>query len=203
MSNLQEPIHLPFSGFYNTEWEDLVTSAIESACEVEVEEDYILDESLLDKVNGLKVYTNTSKILVDMLNYYTQDEISFDNHEIFKDITFSFIKLKSPNYYNWSTDEIQMDCNNLELLKSRIYQYMQDNFKEFQNYIQEDFSDRSGFSSFYSNSICDSDWQLENLNSVQISYLLSKIISEQEFLEYCVNKQYLQEKIQLEVELTS
>ena len=202
MSNVDNSINLPFSGFYNTEWEDLVTSSIESACEVEIGEDYTLDVSLLSKVNGIKVYTNTSKILVDMFNHYIQDEVSFDNHEIFKDIKFNFIKLKSPNYYNWSSDEIEMACDNLDLLKSRVYQYMQDNFEEFQNYIREEFSDKSGFSSFYSNSVHDSDWQLENLKNIQISYLLSKIISEEEFLEYCINKQYLHEKIQLEIELT-
>lgn len=139
MSNtLQKETCIPFCGFYESEADMMIDHEIEYAFNEDIPEDFYLH------FNGKVVAQAFSKEYVPLFVEYFKDHTG-----IALDIQFK--ELYSPRYYNFETDRIF--CNiSMESVKA-MFDYVG---KECLNdCIQDRFTDRDGFISFYQESMKD------------------------------------------------
>lgn len=146
--------YLPiFPGFYN--------SLIDSNNEI---------ESFLDMEN-----LTDEQIFFDFDSYTKYSSIyacNFIENELkdFGVLSVEFQELISPKYYNFSTDSV--NCK-IEIDTQKICWYIHNNFENFREYIYDNYSNKSGFISSYSNQV--SDWVRNTSN----------------FSDFTINKHYL------------
>ena len=120
-------VQIPFSGFYESVHNDELNFAVESIAESKEVDVMEYDDS----VNWSKTFENVAKD-------YAKVWLDLSN------ISGSFHELKSPKFYNFETDKIicNIDKECLESLKSKI------DLDEFDEWVKENYSTRSGFISF-------------------------------------------------------
>ena len=195
MNKLESTI--PFDGFYNSFIDDdidhQIGQQIEWDCDIydlNVNEEKILWDSYLS-VNRSYFY---NQIAEDYTNFYIDDlnaklNYAYPNHGFTLNAKFSF--LTSPKEYNFETDRIFIDIEKnhaIDFIKYIIKNYK----KELENKIEDRFKSRSGFNSYYKNSLDlwpknYSEWdfnqigtcfELFDLEEEDINYSLREYLSE-------------------------
>lgn len=160
-----------FSGFYNTQFDaDFVFGL-----HLEQESEHFGIEILWDYIN----FDNKAYMAEIGKLYVREIKDTLVEHGFIKDLTFN--KVISPREYNFHSDEL--DCK-FEITKENyenIIKWCKENRKLFNDEIHEKCSNRSGFSSFYSN---DGDVWLDMLENdsfkdeeVQIPVILGIILN--------------------------
>lgn len=185
---------IPFEGFYNS----FISADIENEIELDTEyyselydlnefEEELLCNSFLN-INSYKFYNQIAK---DYTNFYI-DALN----EKLKGFTLkaTYKCLESPKEYNFETDKIFIEIEEnhcIEFIKYIIQNYK----KELENKIEDRFRSRSGFISFYKNSIdlWTKDFKEWDCNMIGTCFELFDI-EEDEDIVYSL-REYLSETI--------
>lgn len=153
--------YLPlFSGFYGSHWDD--------PCFDGEEDIYNLPEGMYfeEFIDWTKYHEHIAKEMCNEVQYLLSDFVS--------DIEFE--KISSPRYYNFENDSIHCE---ITFNKTKVKQYIKDNFEEFSKYIKNNYSSRDGFISYHSNNA--NDW-MHTWNEHQVGSIL-QFICENEQME--------------------
>jgi hypothetical protein len=157
---------LDFPGFYDS----ILSAALDDAEEMQVynllEDHPELDETAVREAfythsTYAKGFDAIARANVDWLNLVL-DETG---------IVLTFESMQSPREYNFGTDVLFVTVNDIELLASLV------NPGEFEHVIQNYFTSRSGFISFYSNDIEAwrakpfAEWDHNELGALLTAYL--------------------------------
>ena len=130
-------VKIPFSGFYNSIHDSIIDSALEceSECYADVDKanDIILDLLNINHYN--KIREELSKVFVEGIN-----ELFWCEHDI--KLNLEFDSLKSPKFYNYSTDEIYccVDNDKINELVALL-----DNENDFIEVLKDKYQSRDGF----------------------------------------------------------
>jgi len=148
-----------FSGFYDSRYK----ANIESDIELYFNGDF-------EKINNLnidykKLYGEYSKALINEFNKFIIEEYEIN-------INIEFVELLSPRFYNYSTDQLSVSCDN-RLSKLYIKLIKNDRFIE---YIKELTNIRDGYIPFYN--ISDFKKSFYKWDDIQKSVLLDFTMSE-------------------------
>lgn len=65
------------------------------------------------------------------------------------DITVTYQKLVSPKFYNYTNDSINVEYDLSEEVFNKLIEYCKEHLEEFEGYLEETYSSRPGFTSFY------------------------------------------------------
>ena len=160
-SNNKTLVKIPFSGFYNSIHDSIIDSALEyeSECYADNDKanDIILDLLNINHYN--KIREELSKVFVEGIN-----ELFWYEYDI--KLNLEFYSLKSPKFYNYSTDEIYCYIDNdkinelvalldnendfIEVLKDKYQSH--DGFIVFDSTLQA--IDNKDYSLFFSDLLC-------------------------------------------------
>lgn len=148
-------INLPeFDGFYNSIFEDLfeISNDLENSGDVTAEQ--------YENINWSEVHKLTAEdYLSNFVHYYRSDLLKFGINFIY------FEGLESPKYYNYSTDKINCVVDfNVKVFKVTVLDFINDNRKEFEQFVKDNYSSYSGFISFYSNDVAV--WEQQYIKKV-------------------------------------
>lgn len=164
---------VPFSGFYCSFHSDLIDRTEERMFYDYDEQEFYqnLADMFYSNVNYRQVFEEYAKIYVDILRDLTG----------LKSLTFE--ELSSPKEYNFSTDRIFVSISREDVAKMLVNVR-----QELKTQIQELFTSRSGFISFYSNQLSDwpkiDEWDHNQIGSILTAYLKKKHSDiEEEILE--------------------
>ena len=130
-------VKMPFSGFYNSIHDSIIDSALEYEPECYADSgkanDIILDALNINHYN--KIREELSKVFVEGIN-----ELFWCEYDINLDLEFD--SLKSPKYYNYSTDEIYcyVDNDKIDELAALL-----DNENDFIEVLKDKYQSRDGF----------------------------------------------------------
>ena len=131
-------INIPFQGFYETE----ISSKLDFELEMMIEND------IYDSVNWQQTHNN---IAVNYANSFLSE----------MGLTGKFVGLKSPKFYNFENDTIQVEFDKDELAKIKTMALeMYDDENDFEQYVSENCKSYDGFISFVDSNLlswCD-DW---------------------------------------------
>ena len=136
-SNNQTLVKIPFSGFYNSIHDSVIDSALgyEAECYADSGKanDIIFD--VLNVNHYDKIREELSKVFVDGVN-----ELFWYEYDINLDLEFD--SLKSPRFYNYSTDEIYcyLDNDKINELVALL-----DNENDFIEVLKNKYQSRDGF----------------------------------------------------------
>ena len=136
-SNNQTLVKIPFSGFYSSIHGGIIDSALEYESECYANSgkanDIILDVLNINHYN--KIREELSKVFVEGIN-----ELFWYEYDINLDLEFD--SLKSPKYYNYSTDEIYcyVDNDKIDELAALL-----DNENDFIEVLKDKYQSRDGF----------------------------------------------------------
>lgn len=147
---------IPFAGFYNTKWSDLVDSAFERDCEYFADErqkeDGIPEHERLDETEIGEIYFR------HMCYSSAYQEIARDYVESFNlqikeytglDLGLVFSEMTSPREYNFETDKIY--CKIPLSVARKLVTLAKTKFADtFRKHIEGRHRSRDGFHSFYS-----------------------------------------------------
>ena len=133
-------------------------------------------------------YQNLADIFYSNVNYrQVFEEYAKSYVDILRDLTglksLTFEELSSPREYNFSTDRIFVSISRNDVAKM-LFNVRQ----ELKTQIQESFTSRSGFISFYSNQLSDwskiDEWDHNQIGTILTAYLKKKHSDiEEEILE--------------------
>lgn len=141
---------LPFAGFYNSVYEACIERLFE---EVDNDEDF-----------------GVSKLALAIAKDYTKFFAHYFN------LKLTFKSLLRPREYNFRTDEIVVDLQDVKDLYKRV------NKETLKDFVRETCSDRSGFVSFYSPDV--EDWgDLADWDGNQVGCLLEALLIDEGFTE--------------------
>jgi hypothetical protein len=206
---MESTFYLPtFKGFYGSHFEDFdFYSEIDYINECRTEKGL---KPLSLKYDDLEF--DYKQYYIDISRSITDTVFNFLNENNFiKKI--DFIEIQSPQYYNYSNDDILVSGVFTKKNIASIKKYVKENFKQFDIFIKENFNSRSGFYSFYSfYSDSASYWfeQMNNfelLNELEIQHILLFICDNEGFdlydslyngfsdVPYCPNVTNLEELI--------
>ena len=191
MNKLESTI--PFEGFYNSFISADIDNEIELDTEYyselydlnETEEEFLCNSFL--NINSYKFYNQIAK---DYTNFYI-DALN-ERLKGFK-LKATYKCLTSPREYNFETDRIFIEIEEnhcIDFIKYIIKNYK----KELENKIEDRFRSRSGFISFYKNSIdlWTKDFKEWDCNMIGICFELFDL--EEEEINYSL-REYLSETI--------
>lgn len=125
MQNLTINTAINFGGFYNSIHNDVIDNYID------------LMEYNWENVNYKATYKN-----------YSEDYIKVLNNKLNTDIIFK--ALNSPKYYNYSTDNINVEITKKDILKLFKYIKEEELKEEVINIIKESSTSKDGYIAFYS-----------------------------------------------------
>ena len=136
-SNTKTLVKIPFSGFYNSIHDSIIDSALEYESECYADSDKAND-IILDVLNINhydKIREELSKVFVESIN-----ELFWYEYDIKLDLEFD--SLKSPRFYNYSTDEIYcyIDNDKINELVALL-----DNENDFIEVLKDKYKSRDGF----------------------------------------------------------
>ena len=191
MNKLESTI--PFDGFY----ESFISADIEHQIELDTEyysELYDLNESETELLCNSFLNINSYKFYNQIAKDYTNFYIAQLNERL-KGFTLNakFKLLTSPREYNFSTDRIYIEIEEnhaIDFIKYIIKNYK----KELEEKIEDRFTNRSGFISFYKNSIdlWTKDFKEWDCNMIGTCFELFDL--EEEDINYSL-RDYLSERI--------
>ena len=160
-SSNQTLVKIPFSGFYNSVHDGIIDSALEYVAECYEDSskasDIILDTLSAEHYN--KIMEALSKVFVEGIN-----ELFWYEYDINLDLEFD--SLKSPKFYNYSTDEIYCyiedgKINELAALlnnENDFIKALKDKYKTSDGFIVFDSTlqaiDKKNYSLFFSDLLC-------------------------------------------------
>ena len=101
---------------------------------------------------------------------YAEGQLQF----LFPNIKIEFQRVNSPHEYNFTNDEIAVSIKVSNKTLKDIKNYLINNNKEFDKYIKDRFTSRSGFISFYSNS--SEVWINELFNDLSDTVILGSVL---------------------------
>lgn len=154
--------YLPlFSGFYNSHWSEPCFDGEEDIF------DLPKDKEFWEFVDWNKYYNHISKEMCKEVQYLLSDFVSH----------IEFEKLVSPKYYNFSDDTIYCE---ITFNKTKVKQYLKDNYEKFSEYIKHTYTSCDGFISFHSND--PKDW-MNKWNEHQVGSILQFICENERFEE--------------------
>jgi len=130
-----------FQGFYNTIFEPNEDSTIEDYNDCNGT-DYKFDDFKFD----YDEYHN--RIAKECIN-----SVEKNLNELGFKCSIAFEKIDSPKYYNYRNDSIDIELKITKQVIKKLYSVLKENKEEFEIYIKENFTSRSGFISFYSNDV--------------------------------------------------
>jgi len=197
MNKLESTI--PFCGFYNS----FISADIEHQIGQQIEWDcdlYDLNESEEEILYNNYLTVNTSyfynQIAEDYTNFYIDNlnarlNYAYPDHGFTLNAKFSL--LTSPREYNFETDRILIEIEEnhaVDFIKYIVTNYK----KELENKIEDRFRSRSGFISFYKNSIdlWTKDFKEWDCNMIGTCFELFDL--EEEDIDYSL-REYLSERI--------
>ena len=136
-SNTKTLVKIPFSGFYNSIHDSIIDSALEYESECYADSDKAND-IILDVLNINhydKIREELSKVFVECTN-----ELFLYEYDI--NLGLEFDSLKSPRFYNYSTDEIYcyIDNDKINELVALL-----DNENDFIEVLKDKYKSRDGF----------------------------------------------------------
>ena len=136
-SNNQTLVKLPFSGFYNSIHDSVIDSALEYQSECYADSDKAND-IILDALNVNhydKIREALSKVFVEGVN-----ELFWYEYDI--NLGLEFESLKSPKFYNYSTDEIYCYVANDKINELVA---LLDNENDFIKALKDKYQSHDGF----------------------------------------------------------
>lgn len=160
---------IEFGGFYESLHSSLLDQAVESFC---MDEDGNVDMGMLDDWDWCDSHYSYMLEWVQLFEQWISDEYGVK-------LNFTECELKSPKYYNFETDTIDTTLTSREV--NDILDKFADN-AEFDDYLRDATTSRSGFISFY-----DYDQAKSNKDGVQLQYLfrfLADRFNEQDLMDY-------------------
>ena len=197
MNKLESTI--PFDGFY----ESFISADIDHQIEFEIEyysELYDLNESeeelLCNSFLNINSYKFYNQIAKDYTNFYI-DDLNAKLNYAYPDQGFTlkatYKCLESPREYNFKTDRIFIEIEEnhaVDFIKHIVQNYK----KELEQKIEDRFTSRSGFISFYKNSIdlWTKDFKEWDCNMIGTCFELFDL--EEEDINYSL-REYLSERI--------
>lgn len=180
MKTIQLEINFPmFEGFYYSQLD------LSENIEVGEGEEYAMNEEEFDSIDWNKTNENVSKFY---LNYF-KDELKDFFNEI-GIINLDFVKVDSPNYYNFTTNKLV--CS-IEVNKNKfITELQKHSFEAWEQFLEDNFTSYDGFISFYPNN--PNEWteliqQNFDTDNVIIETLLQFYLEQNE--EFREIKEYL------------
>ena len=155
-------INIPFGGFYESMWSDILDRElemiVENDCNDRQREDGIPTELQLDErtYSDALFYSTDyrageieiARDYVDALNAKIKDELGLD-------LGLKFKTMESPREYNFTTDRLFSDISLKACRRMLAYSRKLDNHGSLNAKIAERHTSRSGFVSFYGNAIKD------------------------------------------------
>ena len=147
---------IPFAGFYESEFAHAIDMQVESMAE---DSDFDEDQVTYQQWHNAIAAKYAAAWITAM-----SDKVGFKINATFK-------KLSSPRYYNYETDQVIVDIEALSI--TNIFDHIVENFvEEYNAYVRETFTPRSGFIPFYPNDL--NIWgSLDEWDSVQVGTMLS------------------------------
>lgn len=179
-------INIPFGGFYESMWSDILDHALEQTGEYDANErqgedgipsELRLDESvyhdaLFDSCDYSAGHDHIARDYVDSLNYLITEETGLT-------LGLTFKAMESPREYNFATDRLFSDISMFKIRSLFEYSRKLDNHATLRNGIKERFTSYDGFRSFYSNDL--DEWMntpLEDWDHNEIGTLLRVVMSQ-------------------------
>lgn len=176
-----------FPGFYGTYYEP------DESCELEG----IASERHFNSLPELIHYDMIKFDYKDYKNEIAENAVYAIENDLSEFVeSIKFQKIKSPKYYNFSNDSIDIEITLTAKNINSIMDYLDKNSKNFQEYLTENYTSRSGFISHYSNDF--NDWFSED--SLTHNHKLGAILnfiwynednSEDDFYEACMMDAHL------------
>ena len=177
-SNNQTLVEIPFSGFYNSVHDSAIDSALEYEAECYADNDkvsgIILDVLNINHYN--KIREELSKVFVEGIN-----ELFWYEYDIKLDLEFD--SLKSPKFYNYSTDKIYcyVDNNKINELAALL-----DNENDFIEVLKDKYQSRDGFIVF--------DSTLQAIDNKDYSLFFSDLLCQLIDFDSIDNNEYYNDK---------
>jgi hypothetical protein len=165
-------IYIPFSGFYNSIWDDEIDRTQE--CDVEyISEEYGISEGdawelVSDTANYTEMHQEIAKAYCDDFSDATKHLLEIES------LTIEYTELQSPKFYNYSTDSI-LGTINLDAVKAMLAMHNADEYVTLSGKIHERHSSCDGFYSYYSNNLDTwlakpiEDWDENELETLLIA----------------------------------
>ena len=162
-----ETISLNFGGFYNSLHSDLIENLLE----------YYYDETDYSELDipYKDLEALYSKHYINFLSKYMQDKYKYN-------ITFEFIRVDNPKFYNYHTDAIETS------IASKSIDFLINLFKDdndFNTYLKERCKSYSGYMSFYTY-----DEAKQNTDDILIVYIMDYILDNKDILSAWLNYYY-------------
>jgi hypothetical protein len=169
-----------FDGFYNS-----MLEFDYDMCIYNIEEDR-QEKGIIQKFDSDKIEIDYKSYCNDMsINaVQTIGEPLLDMNLI---VSVEFENLYSPREYNFETDSINCIYSITEENKKNILEYIKNNIDEFETYIKDRYTSRSGFMSFYSNDFRQWIKEFESWNMEKIDHKFSSVL---EFILLNEEEQY-------------
>ena len=177
-SNNQTLVKIPFSGFYNSIHDGVIDSALEYEAECYADSDKAND-IILDALNVNhydKIREALSKVFVEGVN-----ELFWYEYDINLDLEFE--SLKSPKFYNYSTDEIYCYVDNDKINELVI---LLDNENGFIEVLKDKYQSRDGFIVF--------DSTLQAIDNKDYSLFFSDLLCQLIDFDKIDNNEYYHDK---------
>ena len=122
-------------------------------------------EKTIDELDTKKDMETTAEIIVDAFAKCEEFKRDFIKG-------WEFEKLKSPKFYNYSTDEIYCKVT-VDIDKMKKYYDEVRNSEEFDKFLKDTFTSCDGFTSFFSNSPESEEWA--SITDENVHYILDFI----------------------------
>lgn len=108
--------------------------------------------------------------------------------EVRDDFEFKYTRTYHPSYYNFETDNVIFDFSYSDALKDWMFKYAEDNKEQFNKFLYDNFTSRSGFISYTPNNwdVWLDGWNDGNWRcvSVLLWFIIEQEITENEIESY-------------------
>ena len=171
-------VKIPFSGFYGFIHDSIIDSALEyeSECYADVDKANNIILDLLNINHYNKIREELSKVFVEGIN-----ELFWYEYDIKLDLEFD--SLKSPKFYNYSTDEIYCYVNNDKINELVA---LLDNENDFIEVLKDKYQSRDGFIVF--------DSTLQAIDNKDYSLFFSDLLCKLIDFDNIDNNEYYNDK---------
>lgn len=177
-SNIKTLVKIPFSGFYNSIHDSVIDNALEYEAECYADSDKASD-IILDALNVNhydKIREALSKVFAEGVNklFWCEYDIKLD---------LEFDSLKSPKFYNYSTDEIYCYIDNDKIGELVA---LLDNENDFIEVLKDKYKSRDGFIVF--------DSTLQAIDNKDYSLFFSDLLCQLIDFDNIDNNEYYNDK---------
>ena len=141
--------NIPFAGFYYTGYDEVLQNALDSQVEYKQEEDKLTDAQASAYFDLLFRFTNWRQAQERIAEEYVEAFNKVFYRETGVELGLTFMRMISPREYNFETDRIfcAVDKAAFIALRAAVDEAV------LRRVIEERFTSRSGFISFYPNSL--------------------------------------------------